>query len=818
MSAIDRIAGFSLTFSLCLASAGLCADPLTKRLEIDFGRDVASRHLAGLATRSDGGIVPGPVLTDLTGPAVGELLWALEPVSGPDFGRHWLVGTGPEGRINEVTLTDTSYTCREFAHLAEPQVLAVKSLSDGSALAGTSPIGVLYLLKDGKPAARVALPVDSIFDIILLPKEAGKSQTPRGSPVAAPNPEPGSLTPELDGAIALVATGNPGRIYRVDLAKFARAGVNPYRITDSRILAQKGVTLWGEIRDRNVRRIVVLANGKIAAGSAPKGNVYLFPPAVGPTTGSASPVSPVILQENHDAEVTDLLPQPNGDLFASIVFSAEPRESRINRPRPVAAVMPAAGAPVSPSPVPGGEAALPAESGQIAPSEPPKTERFPGRSTLVYFPADGFPENLLLRSNLAFYRLARRGDLLMVAAGEEGEVLAWDLRNRLTLTFAGSVASQLSGFAPLPGSDLRFLLLKNNAPGLVLLDFAASGPRRLETNRLDLGIPAEFGDLRFDKLSNIALDAIDVETSTSLGADETEGWTGWTHLSVGDGALRGGGLRGRYFKLKIIVPATARDFEIDSATLFHLPQNRRPVLTEFRVLPPNLTINPAPEASPSPFTTLGQVLNPNQPLPGGEIPADTRRRLGILGSQLMPSLGSQVVYWTASDPDGDTLAYTFSIKRLGASDWTDIAVNIRDNYVKFDMASLADGIYLTRLIVAEQAPRPAAQRLQAEFATDDFLVDHTPPEILLAAVRRAGADVIVTIHGRDALSLLTGAEFVFNNGYRESIEHPVDGISDGREESYEVQIPGAKVLNATSVEIYLYDQPGNSSVRRLTLP
>ena len=86
-----------------------------------------------------------------------------------------------------------------------------------------------------------------------------------------------------------------------------------------------------------------------------------------------------------------------------------------------------------------------------------------------------------MRSGLAFYRLAHRGDLLLVAAGEQGEVLGWDLKNRLSLTFAGSVGSQLNGLAALPGSTGQFLLMRNNAPGLALLDFAGTAPRTLET-------------------------------------------------------------------------------------------------------------------------------------------------------------------------------------------------------------------------------------------------------------------------------------------------------------------------------------------------
>jgi hypothetical protein len=525
------------------------------------------------------------------------------------------------------------------------------------------------------------------------------------------------------------------------------------------------------------------------------------------------------LQENHDAEVTDLLPQTNGDLYASIVFSSAPRESRISRPKSMPAPVPSAPPPMTPAPAPAAEATPAPEAPPPPPAEqPPKPERFSGRSAVEFFPADGFPEMLLNRTSLAFYRLARRGDLLMIAAGEEGEVLAWDLKNRLSLTFAGSVASQLNGLAGVPGFPDRFLLLKNNAPGLAVLDFGASGPRHLETDRLDLGVPAELGNLRFAKLRNLALDALQIDLQTSLGADELEGWTGWSHLTLRDGAHFAAGLRGRYLKLKIAVPAEAQGFEIDSAALFELPQNRPPVLTDFTVVPSNFAINPTPESRSQSVTTLGQVLNPNLPPAGPEGAADNRRRNSFLGSQLVPSPGSQVIWWNVTDADGDALAYTVSLRRLDAAGWTDLAVNIRDSYVQFDTSSMPDGLYLTRLAVDEQAPRPVAQRLHVEFETDDLRIDHTPPEIIDTAVRRDGGNLVVTVHGRDALSLLAGVEFVFNNGYRENVEHPVDGILDGREETFALQTPVQNVTGATSVEIHLADQSGNSTTRRLTVP
>jgi len=786
MTTARRHALFLLAAALIPSAPSFgAADPLTRRLEVDFGRDVPSRNLKGLATRSDGRIVPGPVLTELSGPAIGELLWAIEPAGG-----KWLAGTGPDGRIVEITLADKSYTVREVVRFKEPQVFALKALADGSIIAGTAPKGALYLVRDGKTVARIMLPAESIFDIAVEPPAA------RPASGAAP------------AASVLVATGDPGSLYRVDVAKFAAAGLGSGRPTDAKTLGAAGITLIGSIRDRNLRRVAVLADGRIAAGSAPKGNVYLFPSEGG---------APVVLQENRDGEVTDILPEPNGDFYASIVFSPTPGENRINRPGGTART-PAAIAAQSASPI---EAAPPSDS-QPQPAAPPaqlepqRTERFNGRSTAMFFPAKGYPETLFTRSGLAFYHLARQGGLLLVAAGEQGEIIGWDLSDRIALTFPGSIGSQLNGIAPAPAAPGRFLLLRNNAPGLASLDFNASaGVRELETGRLDLGVPGEAGSLRFARLRDISVDQIRVELRAGFGSDEAEGWLPWTPLAVRDGAHFAAGIRGRYFKLKISVPAGAAPFEIDTATLYSLPQNRRPVLADFHILPPNLAINPSPEPAAPSSVTLGQVLNPP---PAQADSAESRRKSSLLASQLVPSPGRQGICWTVSDADGDTLAYTFSIRRNDASAWTDIAVATRENYAEFDTSALPEGLYLTQLVATEQAPRPESQRLQVSFATDQLLVEHTPPEILEARVRCEAGAVVVFVHGRNALSLLAGAEFVFNNGARETVAHPVDGIADGREESYELRLPSSRAFGATAVEIHLRGQAGNEAQRRLELP
>jgi hypothetical protein len=180
------------------------------------------------------------------------------------------------------------------------------------------------------------------------------------------------------------------------------------------------------------------------------------------------------------------------------------------------------------------------------------------------------------------------------------------------------------------------------------------------------------------------------------------------------------------------------------------------------------------------------------------------------------SPGTQVVLWNLIDPDGDNLLSTFSIRREGDSEWMDMVMASRENYAQFDTKHLPDGVYFTRLVATETAPRAVGDRLVHTFETDDLTVDYTPPEIIAASAQRTAAAVIITVHGRDALSLLEGIDVVFNNNVREKVDQPADGIRDGREETFTLEIPLARVSNATSAEVTLYDAAGNGTARRLS--
>ena len=419
----------------------------------------------------------------------------------------------------------------------------------------------------------------------------------------------------------------------------------------------------------------------------------------------------------------------------------------------------------------------------------------------------------------AFYRVLRQGDLLIITGGEQGELFGFDLKAKLGLTYAGSISSQLNGLAPIAGSPGKYLVLRNNAPGLALLDFTTAGIREVETRRLDLGTPALLGALRFNRLRNLADSQLALEARTSNGSDEVEGWGPWTPLKSGDTGSPAGagwrlnGLRGRYLKLRLRLTGTAgAAVEVDKGTVFILPQNRRPVLQEFRFIAPNYGLVPAVDQPPAQVATLSQLLSPS---PRDD---DAKRRESFLRSQIVPSPGTQIVFWNVTDPDGDNVTCTFSIRRDGDTNWTDLTIDTHESFTQFDTAHLPDGVYFTRLVATERAPRLPADQLTATFETDDLIVDHTPPEILEATAKRDSDRVLIAVHGRDALSLLQGIEVNFNNGLHEETEQPDDGIRDSRDERFTIEVPLAKISNATSAEVTLYDASGNSVSKRVSWP
>ncbi len=763
------LASISFVFTAALAPA----DNFTLEQSIDFFRDVSSRNLKGLAVRSDGRLLSGPTLAPLTSNLEVDLAWDIEALSP----HRWLIATGPEGGIYELTRAPQTgeLTTKRWAELESGHVFKLLKLQDGRVIAGTSPTGLLVLFSNrGEQLAKVNLAADSVFDLL-----------------------------EWDGGqTVLVATGNPGKIMRVDLEKWvatvpAGTPAEPTETAgkaDSSVsLAERGVTEFGTIRDRNVRTLTRGANGTVLAGSAPQGNLYRFA-----STGG----DPIILLNHENAEITDIHLAANGDVFAAVVHSASPQKTRV-----VAATQnPATSSNGTNNGTKPGTSIM-----EVAPAT-----TFTGRSVLIKIPGgNGLPETVLSRTGVAIYRIVQQGQVLILPGGDSGELIGYDTTANRSLTFSGSDSAQITDIVQ-DEREGNYLLLTNNPVALASLDFNSTGIHQAETDRLNLRALSTIGAIRFNRLRGIEPGEMSLSIKTNRGSDESEGWTDWMPLSPLGRSWKTDGLVGEYVKLRIeFPPSLSAPVQVDRGTVFHSPLNRRPMLQSFQLMTPNFGLEPRVESKASNPPTLAQVLSDKTT---SRAQAESERaKANLLASQVTPRPGAQLVTWSISDADGDQLLGSFSVRRDESAPWIDLAVNAEQAWVQFDRATLPDGIYFTKLVVRETAPRAIDQRLEVTFETDDLVIDQTPPTIADVQVVQGSETVTFVVAGQDEMSMLLGIEIALNNGRYFESDQTDDGILDQQAERFTLTLSNAELDGATAFQVTLQDAAGNARTKRVEL-
>jgi len=183
---------------------------------------------------------------------------------------------------------------------------------NGALLAGTSPKGAVYLIRDGKTLARVGLPsTPSSTSCFSLRFPRAQRRTLQ--------------RPDFPGG------SGRDRQPRPDLSGCAGPNSAPRESTRGRLSIRRGlaaqgrVTLFGEMRDRTCGGW----RSCRTAGSPPAPrawNVLSFPAQNGGfVTGPAS--------GNHEAEGTDPAAfKPNGDPYATVFIPSSPGDTRIPGP------------------------------------------------------------------------------------------------------------------------------------------------------------------------------------------------------------------------------------------------------------------------------------------------------------------------------------------------------------------------------------------------------------------------------------------------------------------------------------------------------
>ena len=241
-----------------------------------------------------------------------------------------------------------------------------------------------------------------------------------------------------------------------------------------------------------------------------------------------------------------------------------------------------------------------------------------------------------------------------------------------------------------------------------------------------------------------------------------------------------------------------------------------------RNLPPvvkSITVHPAGEAFQKPISVSGEpeILGLDTD-PLSDRAAAQRPRAGsppaITFSRKLYQRGLRTFSWQAEDPNADPLLFDVEYRAVGDDRWRPLRTGLDEPVFAWDTATVPNGRYLLRVVASDAPGNPPALALTGSKAS--VVVRGGQPPALDHRDARPARRNRIRVTVRDDASPVRKLETSIDAGRWEEV-HPIDGIADSLEESYEIPLPPGTgrprivVLRAT-------DLLGNVATARVDVP
>lgn len=575
----------------------------------------------------------------------------------------------------------------------------------------------------------------------------------------------------------LVATGAEAKLHRVD--KQGKAQV---------ILTSP---------ETHITALIVSEKGDVIAGSAPGGVVYRI--------DSALKIS--VLHDSAFREVKALATAQDGAVYAAVI---DGRGEEPPRP-PVTAL---------PSPFPAGtpegfvaESVVSVSATPLASATPsprsPEPPRGSVRGALLRLSAGGEVDTLWSSTEDTPFALERRDDGVLVGTGNKGKLyrIRDDRTWTMVTTFAGEQVTAL-------GRTAKGTIVALSNPGKLFALELATATRGVFTSKVkDSDTASSWGRLRWEAASPAGTD-VQVHTRTGNTSSPDTTWSDWSAPYTERGGSAVTSERARFIQLKVVLVGKAGATPVlDAVQAVYLQRNLRPSLSSVTVHPPGEVFQRLLAPATGEIEILGldagqsvEMRPSSQSTPRPALP------LGLFGRRLYQR-GIQTFTWRAEDPNGDTLTYDVSYRPASESTWRLLRKGLTDTVLAWDTSTVPNGRYVVRIVASDAPGNPEALALTGDKESEPFEVDNTPPTIQASLAQRVPSRVRVVV--KDDSSLIRKAEWAIDGGRWQEV-HPVDGINDAPEETYEITLgelaPGPHV-----VVVRATDSLGNLATARVEL-
>ena len=660
-------------------------------------------------------------------------------------------GTGNDGTVFKVEGGQTTV----LFDAPELEVHALAAGPDGKLYVGTSPEGKVY-------AVDAAGKVETFYD-------------PADKYIWA-------LAFDRAGNL-LVASGAEGRIVRVD-----RQGAAQPLLTS----AETHITaLFSDTR-----------SGFVYAGSSPGGILYRIDP-----TGKV-----FVLHDSPFREVKSLLLAADGSLYAAVIDGKGDEPAR--RTEPTAPPMPPAG---------GAEVTV-VESFTVIPPAgvppPPVPTPRPGaavgagaaKGAVLRVAPSGEVDTLWSDAQETPFALAPSADGVLVGTGGKGNIyhVHDDRTWNMVASFPGEQVTALQ-----PELDGSIVVATSN-PGKLHVLQGRAGDRGAFTSKVrDTETVSSWGRLRWEAQVPEGTQ-VQVQTRSGNTGTPDSTWSDWSAAHTRPEGESVTSERARFLQLRItLLGRSGTSPVLDSISTAYLQRNLRPQVQAVTVHPPGEVFQ-KPLSITGEVEILGLETGPGpEARPGPPVPPARAMPPATSYSRRLFQKGIQTFSWRADDPNGDTLGYDVSYRRVDDTRFRPLRKGLTDPVLAWDTTTVPNGRYVIRVTATDAPSNPESLALTVDKESAPFEVDNTPPTVTAVLVK-ASAPVIRAVV-RDDSSMVRRADYSVNGGRWREV-HPVDGINDSLEETFEIPTAELPPPGPHVVVVRAADLLGNVSTARVQVP
>ena len=575
----------------------------------------------------------------------------------------------------------------------------------------------------------------------------------------------------------LVATGGEGKVYRVDAKGQAET-----------LLASA---------EAHILSLAVDEKGNVFAGSAPAGILYRIEPSK----------KVFVLLDSAFREVKAIEVGPAGSLYLALVEGKGKEEPA----RPVTA------GPASP-------AAAAAATAEVTVSEtftiaPPATSG--GAARTVEAPPAGAKgavvrvlpsaevETLWSSNDETAYALAHVGDGVVVATGNRGKV--YKVRDdRSWSMLSGFSAEQITALGRGAGGAV---FLASSNPGRVYALDATPGAKGSFVSKVkDSETVSNWGRLSWEATVPPGA-SVEVQTRSGNTGSPDATWSEWSAPYVRKDGDSVSSERARFLQVKTTLAGNAGASPVlDSISTAYLQRNLRPQVQ-------SVTVHAPGEVFQKPLSVGGDMeilgLDPSPSHERAAAAAASAMPPAVTFSRKMYQRGIQTFSWKADDANGDTLVYDVFYRPVGDARFRPLRRGLTEPVLAWDTSTVPNGRYAIRVGASDAPSNPPALALTGERESLPFEVDNTPPTITATLSERNPPRIRAV--ARDDSSLIRRAESSVDGGRWEEV-HPMDGINDSLEETYELKPDGLSKLTPHILVIRVLDLLGNAATARVEIP